>query len=46
MKFKPPLNKNGSKRVSGKRQTPPRVAPRMEGVVKNVGTKPKKKPSQ
>jgi hypothetical protein len=28
---------------STRRKTPPRVAPRMEGKVKNVGTKPVKK---
>jgi hypothetical protein len=27
-------------------QTPPRVAARLEGVVKNVGIKPKKKPKK
>jgi len=27
-------------------KTPPRVAPRLEGKVKNVGIKPKRKPKQ
>lgn len=43
MKNKLESGRNGSKRISGEHQTPPRVAHRLEGVVKNVGIKPKKK---
>jgi len=31
------------KEKTQKRQTPPRVAHRLEGVVKNIGIKPRKK---
>lgn len=43
MKNKSQRERNGSKHVSEEHPTPPRVAHRLEGVVKNVGIKPKKK---
>lgn len=46
MKNKNQHIQDGSKRVSGDHQTPPRVAHRLEGVVKNIGIKSKKKASK
>ena len=43
MKDKKLQKKEGSKKVSDERPTPPRVAHRLKGVVKNVGIKKKKK---
>lgn len=44
MRNKAGNNQGGPKRVSAKRPTPPRVASRLEGVMKNIGTKAKRKP--
>jgi hypothetical protein len=43
MKNKLQPERDGEKGVSGKHQTPSRVAHRLEGVVKNKGIKPVKK---